>query len=138
VNDPIADALNVTPLKDTKKDVVKVEKEIVVHQTDDQVENDFEYARRNLYDIIEKGQQALEGILDVADQSQHPRSYEVAANLIKTMSEVNKDLLDLTKKKRDLQPKKEEESKQQVTNNLFVGSTAELQAMLKKRAEEGK
>ncbi len=138
MNDPIADALNVTPLKDTKKDVVKVEKEIVVHQTDDQVENDFEYARRNLYDIIEKGQQALEGILDVADQSQHPRSYEVAANLIKTMSEVNKDLLDLTKKKRDLQPKKEEESKQQVTNNLFVGSTAELQAMLKKRAEEGK
>lgn len=137
MNDPIADALNITPLKDTKKEVAKVEKEIVVHQTDDQVENDFEYARRNMYDIIEKGQQALEGILDVADQSQHPRSYEVAANLIKTMSEVNKDLLDLTKKKRDLQPKKEEESKQQVTNNLFVGSTAELQAMLKKRAEGG-
>lgn len=135
MNDPIANALNITPLKETKQEVTKVEKEIVVHQTDDQVENDFEYARRNLYDIIEKGQQALEGILDVADQSQHPRSYEVAANLIKTMSEVNKDLLDLTKKKRELQPKKEEESKQQVTNNLFVGSTAELQAMLKKKAE---
>lgn len=138
MNDPIADALNVTPLKDTKQEVSRPQpKEIVVQKTDDQVENDFEYARRNMYDIIEKGQQALEGILDVADQSQHPRSYEVAANLIKTMSEVNKDLLDLTKKKRDLQPKKEEESKQQVTNNLFVGSTAELQAMLKKRAEGG-
>lgn len=136
MNDPIANALNITPLKEIKQEAAKSEKEIVVHQSDDQVENDFEYARRNMYDIIEKGQQALEGILDVADQSQHPRSYEVAANLIKTMSEVNKDLLDLTKKKRELQPK-EEAKQQQVTNNLFVGSTAELQAMLKKRSEGG-
>lgn len=132
MNDPIANALNIAPLKDSKKEVTTIDKEIVVHQSDSQLDNDFEYARRNLYDIIEKGQQALEGILDVADQSQHPRSYEVAANLIKTMSEVNKDLLDLTKKKRDLQPKKEEETKQQVANNLavFVGSTAELQEIL--------
>jgi hypothetical protein len=135
VNDPIANALNITPLKEIKQETARAE--IVVPKTDDQVENDFEYARRNMYDIIEKGQQALEGILDVADQSQHPRSYEVAANLIKTMSEVNKDLLELTKKKRDLQPK--EESKQISANNMavFVGSTSELQTMLKKRSEGG-
>jgi hypothetical protein len=138
VNDPIANALNITPLKEIKQEPAHPARaEIVVNKSDDQVENDFEYARRNMYDIIEKGQQALEGILDVADQSQHPRSYEVAANLIKTMSEVNKDLLDLTKKKRDLQPK--EEKQQLSANNMavFVGSTTELQTMLKKRSEGG-
>jgi hypothetical protein len=138
VNDPIANALNITPLKEIKQEPAQPARaEIVVNKSDDQVENDFEYARRNMYDIIEKGQQALEGILDVADQSQHPRSYEVAANLIKTMSEVNKDLLDLTKKKRDLQPK--EEKQQLSANNMavFVGSTTELQTMLKKRSEGG-
>ena len=137
MNDPIANALNITPLKEAKQEVVKVEKEIVIQQTDDQVENDFEYARRNMYDIIGQGQEAIARLMDIADQSQHPRAYEVVANLIKTMAETNKDLLDLTKKKRELQPK-EEQTKQQVTNNLFVGSTAELQAMLQKKSEEQK
>ena len=137
MNDPIANALNITPLKEAKQEVVKVEKEIVIQQTDDQVENDFEYARRNMYDIIGQGQEAIARLMDIADQSQHPRAYEVVANLIKTMAETNKDLLDLTKKKRELQPK-EEQAKQQVTNNLFVGSTAELQAMLQKKSEEQK
>lgn len=138
MNDPIANALNLTPLKEIKQEPAK--SEITIHQAQngDQVENDFEYARKNMYDVIEKGSEALERLMDVADQSQHPRAYEVIANLIKTMADTNKDLLELTKKKRELQPKKEEESKQQVTNNLFVGSTAELQAMLQKKAEEGK
>lgn len=137
MNDPIANALNITPLKETKQEVVKTETEIVIQQTDDQVENDFEYARRNMYDIIGQGQEAIARLMDIADQSQHPRAYEVVANLIKTMADTNKDLLDLTKKKRELQPKKEE-AKQQVTNNLFVGSTAELQTMLQKKSEEQK
>lgn len=137
MNDPIANALNITPLKETKQEVVKTETEIVIQQTDDQVENDFEYARRNMYDIIGQGQEAIARLMDIADQSQHPRAYEVVANLIKTMADTNKDLLDLTKKKRELQPKKEE-AKQQVTNNLFVGSTAELQTMLQKKSEEEK
>lgn len=137
MNDPIANALNITPLSEAKQEVARVEKEIVIQQTDDQVENDFEYARRNMYDIIGQGQEAIARLMDIADQSQHPRAYEVVANLIKTMAETNKDLLDLTKKKRELQPK-EEQAKQQVTNNLFVGSTAELQAMLQKKSEEQK
>ena len=73
----------------------------------------------------------------VADQSQQPRAYEVVANLIKTMAETNKDLLNLTKQKRELITK-EDAPQQQVTNNLFVGSTAELQQMLQKKAEETK
>jgi hypothetical protein len=136
VNDPIANALNLTPLKEIQQEPTPAKTGIVVHQSEDQVENDFEYARRNMYDIIGQGQEAIARLMDIADQSQHPRAYEVVANLIKTMAETNKDLLDLTKKKRELQPKKEEESKQQVTNNLFVGSTAELQAMLQKKSEE--
>ena len=141
-NDPIANALNLTPVTSVvtpraTRPSTPNSKIIDAGDESMQLENDFEYARRNMYDIIEKGSEALNGILDVAEQSQHARSYEVAANLIKTMSEVNKDLLDLAKKKRDLMPKDDTPSTPgKVTNNLFVGSTAELQAMLKKASEE--
>lgn len=138
MNDPIANALNITPLKEIKDVATPEKKEIVVHKSDDQVENDFEYARQNMYEIIGQGQEAIARLMDIADQSQHPRAYEVIANLIKTMADTNKDLLDLTKKKRDLQPKEEEAKQQQVTNNLFVGSTAELQQLLQKKSEENK
>lgn len=139
--DPIADALNLTPITPASNAVsVKTEKAITIQPTDsgdEQVKNDFEYARKNMYDIIEQGHEAIAKLMDIADQSQHPRAYEVIANLIKTMAETNKDLLGLTKQKKELITK-EEAPQQQVTNNLFVGSTAELQAMLQKKAEEGK
>ena len=94
-----------------------------------QVESDYEYARGNIIAAIEKGQEALSGILDVAGMSQHPRAYEVAAKLLDSVSSANKDLLDLTKKKMDIsgelgQPKT-------INNNLFVGSTSELQKLIK-------
>lgn len=127
-NDPIANALNLTPIEIEKPRVVQEKKQPSL------ADNDFEYARTNLYDIIEKGQEALIGILDVANMSQHPRSYEVAANLIKTLSEVNKDLLVLAKTKQELETKTQEDQpkNQTINNNLFVGSTSELQKMLKK------
>ena len=90
-----------------------------------------------MYDIIEQGHEAIAKLMELADQSQQPRAYEVVANLIKTMAETNKDLLNLTKQKRELITK-EDAPQQQVTNNLFVGSTAELQQMLQKKAEETK
>lgn len=139
MNDTIAKILNLTPVE-VKQEPTKVVPAIAAPHpktNEDQLENDFEYARRNMYDIIEKGQEALIGIMDVAGQSQHPRAYEVMANLIKTMAETNKDLLDLNKKKRDMLPK--EEAPKQMANNMavFVGSTSELQAMLmKKKTEE--
>jgi len=94
-----------------------------------QVDSDYEYARGNIVAAIEKGQEALSGILDVAGMSQHPRAYEVAAKLLDLVTSANEKLLDLTKKKMEIsgevgQPKT-------INNNLFVGSTAELQKLIK-------
>jgi hypothetical protein len=85
---------------------------------------------------IEKGQEALSGILDVAGMSQHPRAYEVAATLVKTIADANKDLLELQKRKKDLTGVGP--SPTTVNNNLFVGSTAELQQLIKKQNEQSK
>ena len=90
-NDPIADALDVTPIEG---EIVKVDKP----EINPEMENDFKYARENLYNIIERGSDALNGIVDLAQQSQHPRSFEVVADLVRTLSTANKDLLDLQKK----------------------------------------
>ena len=120
-NDPIADALDVTPIEG---EIVKVDKP----EINPEMENDFKYARENLYNIIERGTDALNGIVDLAQQSQHPRSFEVVADLVRTLSTANKDLLDLQKKMKDLQP--EEQKNQKVTNNLFVGTTKDLTDLL--------
>ena len=92
--------------------------------------DDYEYARRNLYDVIEKGNNALEDIMDVAKQSESPRAYEVVTNLIKTMVDANKDLLQLAKTRKELEAR-EPEKAQVTNNNFFVGSSAELLKMIK-------
>jgi len=90
---------------------------------------DYEYSRTQFYNLIEKGQEAVEGILDVASDSQHPRAYEVAGQLIKHIADTTDKLVDLQKKMKDLD---EDKSVNKITNNsLFVGSTADLQKMLK-------
>jgi len=96
----------------------------------DQVDDDHEYSRAQLYNLIEKGQEAISGALDVAMSSDHPRAYEVAGQLIKHVADTTDKLMDLQKKTKDVK----EESKRgptNVTNALFVGSTADLQKMLK-------
>lgn len=125
MNDPIADTLGLTPLTKIPN---------AVQPGDTQVDDDFEYARGNLIAIIEKGQEALSGILDVAGMSQNPRSYEVVATLIKATSDANKDLLELQKRKADLTGVGPNPTT--VNNNLFVGSTAELQQLIKKQNNE--
>jgi hypothetical protein len=117
-NDPIGQALDLAPVN---------------HPTPvpiDKTETDFEYARGNLINIIEKGNEALDGILDVAGMSQHPRSYEVVATLLNSLAAANKDLLELSKRKKELT---DESSPKTVNNNLFIGSTAELQKILKQQ-----
>lgn len=99
------------------------------------VTDDYEFARSNLYDLIGKGTNALEDIMDVAKQSESPRAFEVVTNLLKTMVDANKDLLDLAKKQRDLRD--EDTPKKSVTNNLFVGSSAELLKIIKKESDNG-
>ena len=93
---------------------------------------DFETGRKNLYNLIDKGNEAIDGILNLAKEGEHPRAYEVAGQLIKTVSEVSQNLLDLQdklKKVKDIPDK----GPKNVTNALFVGSTTELQKMLKKK-----
>jgi hypothetical protein len=97
--------------------------------------NDYEYARRNLYDVIEKGSNALEDIMDIAKQSESPRAFEVVTNLIKTMVDANKDLLELAKKQKELN-KEDDTGPSTVNNNLFVGSSAELLKMIKQESEK--
>ncbi len=124
IDDTIAKTLNLTPL--TLSSTVNP-------NLSAQITNDFDYARGNIIAVIEKGQDALTGILEVASMSQHPRSFEVVATLIKAVSDANKDLLELQKRRKDLTG--EQIIPTTVNNNLFVGSTAELQQLIKKHNE---
>ena len=101
----------------------------------DDVDADYKYQRDNFYNLIEKGQNAIEGILNVAKESDHPRGYEVAGNLIKQVAEVTEKLGDLQEKMKKLKEVPTSAPKN-VTNALFVGSTAELQKMLKGKSDE--
>lgn len=124
-NDAISKALELTPLTQTLPAVTK---------QDTQVEDDFEFARGTMLSTIMKGQEALDGILEVAAMSQHPRSYEVAAKIIDSLANANKNLLDLTKTRKDIDGTTG--GPQTVNNNLFVGSTTELQKFLKQQNEQ--
>lgn len=96
----------------------------------EQTENDLVYARDNLYDVAEKGKDALYDIIELAKQSQHPKAYEALNQVLKTLIDVNVNIVDLQIKKQKLERVKDNDGAQQITNNLFVGSTADLQQML--------
>jgi hypothetical protein len=109
-----------------------VPKQVTTVIEKDTIDDDYEYARKNLRGLIENGKEVMENIIYVAKESESPRSYEVVGQLIKTLAETNKDLLDLAKKSKEL--KSEEKSGDtNITNALFVGSTAELQKLLNKQ-----
>ena len=99
--------------------------------TQDDITKDYEYTRGNLYSIIEKGQEAINGILELAQESEMPRAYEVAGQLIKSVSDATDKLIDLQKKLKDVNEEDNRKSPTNVTNALFVGSTAELAKMIK-------
>ena len=122
MNKHIDDSLDMVPL-DEVYEPVPIEKREPTQQ-----ENDYEYARENFYNVIEKGTQALEDMLDVAKASEHPRAYEVVSTLMKTLVDANKDLVEMGKKKAQEEAPKDAPV---TNNNLFVGSTAELQQLLK-------
>lgn len=128
--DIISDSLGIEPLDNSAKITQ------IIPAIKAQNNNDYEYARQNLYDIIEKGNDALEHIVDIAKQSESARAFEVVTNLIKTMAETNKDLLNLAKVKKDLEKSDMIPDKQVTNNNLFVGSSAELLKMIKDKSNE--
>ena len=113
----------------TKKVVVKPS------SNEDDIENDYKYQRENFYGLIEKGSHAIDGILEVAKQSDHPRSYEVAGNLISQVADITEKLGKLQASMKRLKEVPNNAPKN-VTNALYVGSTAELQKLLKKDKEK--
>ena len=111
----------------------KIEK---TRSASEDIRKDYEYTRGNLYSIIEKGQEAINGILELAQESEMPRAYEVAGQLIKNVSDATDKLMDLQKKLKDVNEEKEAKGPTTVNNALFVGSTAELQKLLKKNTPD--
>ena len=128
--DELNDAFNISgdiiPTESTEVGISKPER----HERND-IEKDYEYTRGNLYSIIEKGQEAINGILELAQESEMPRAYEVAGQLIKSVSDATDKLMDLQKKLKDVEEEKQSKGPNTVNNALFVGSTAELAKMLK-------
>jgi predicted house-cleaning noncanonical NTP pyrophosphatase (MazG superfamily) len=113
--------------KNQTKDIITTKK------TD--VQKDYEYSRGNLYSLIEKGQEAISGILELAQESEMPRAYEVAGQLIKNVSEATEKLMDLQKKLKSIEEESFQKMPTTVNNALFIGSTAELQKLLKSKED---
>jgi len=116
---------------DLKKHVEKVKPSLKKTETED-VKQDYEVSRAQLHNLVMKGQEAVDGILDVARASDHPRAYEVAGQLIKNVGDVADKLIDLQQKMKELD-KEEKKGPTNVTNAMFVGSTSDLQKMLKQQ-----
>ena len=116
-----------------KFNVVKTDDEVQISLVTQPIEDDAAHARETLRNLIDKGNEAIDGILHIAKNSDHPRAYEVAGQLIKTVSDTAKDLLEVQKRKQDLE--KEDAPKIQTQNNLFVGSTHELLKAMKQAKE---
>ena len=107
--------------------------EKVIPSDTDVSNTDFQYTRENLYNIIERGQDAMEGLLQVAQETEHPRAYEVVGQLMDKLTNANKELINLHKQVKDVNGERQPTN---VTNALFVGSTAELQKLLKSKQKE--
>ena len=130
--DKLDDTFNVAAEVVTESLPTKVERQKPDRLTKDDIEKDYEYTRGNLYSIIEKGQEAINGILELAQESEMPRAYEVAGQLIKSVSDATDKLMDLQKKLKDVEEEKVAKGPSNVTNALFVGSTADLAKLIKK------
>jgi hypothetical protein len=123
-------------IENTSIETIKEEKIEKVSSQVNHVKKDYEYTRGNLYSIIEKGQEAIDGILELAQESEMPRAYEVAGQLIKNVADATDKLLTLQQKLKDVNEDREVKGPTTVNNALFVGSTAELQKLLKQNTQD--
>jgi hypothetical protein len=118
LNEKLSQALDIEPIElETKTEIVEV---------NNSIDDDAEYARQNLRTLIQKGNDAADHIVEIAKQSEHPRAFEVAAGLLKNLADMNKDLLEIQKRKQDLQPKQVTQQNINVDKAVFIGSTSEL------------
>jgi hypothetical protein len=134
IDDSLSDVFNVETIPNTQ--VITRDGEII-SAGNTKIEDDFETSRSNLRILLQQGQEALQKSLDVAMQSEHPRAFEVVGNLMKQLADINQQLLDLHQQKQKLdEPSKAEKAKQVTNNNaIFVGSTAELNKLIKNMAK---
>ncbi len=132
--DPIDEALNTTSAIEVsnipENDCVK--KQDKLKNTSDDVKKDYDYTRANLYSLIEKGQESLNGIMELAGESASPRAYEVAGQIIKSVADTTDKLMELQKKIKDVDDQINKQPNNVTNNSLFVGSTSELSKLLKK------
>ena len=129
VEDKLNELLDIT---ETKQEIVQTTPAVPRPNEKEDITSDYKYSRENLYNLVERGQDAIDGILTLAKETDHPRTYEVAGQLIKTVSEVSQNLLDLQEKLKKIKDVPNTGPKS-VTNALFVGSTTELTKLLKKK-----
>ena len=133
--DSIEEALNVDT-EVVENDKIEPRKNQLKKSDQNDSEKDYEYSRAQLYSLVEKGQEAVDGALDVAQQSDSARAYEVAGQLIKHVADTADKLMDLQKKVKEIDEVKDKNTTNVTNNSLFVGSTADLQKMLKKMKKE--
>tara|TARA_Y100001958_G_C21125489_1_gene468380 strand:+ start:588 stop:1031 length:444 start_codon:yes stop_codon:yes gene_type:complete len=133
--DNLNDAFNVESISPDKiiqsPEENKIIKKDILDNVEEDIKKDYKYTRGQLYSIIEKGQEAINGILELAQESEMPRAYEVAGQLIKNVSDATDKLMDLQKKLKDVNKEEEQKGPSTVNNALFVGSTSELSKLLK-------
>ncbi len=138
VPDPISETLDIET--SIVSSVTSAETEVVAELSAgelDQIQKDYDYTRGNLYSLVEKGQEAINGILELAQESDSPRAYEVAGQLIKSVADTTDKLIDLQKKMKDLKDTTQK-GPTNVTNALFIGSTTELSKLLKQQNPKDK
>lgn len=142
MNETLNDTFNLEPVETIQGDVITKTGEVIVPQHDtntETVEYDYNTTRNNLHSLLAQGQDALLSALEIAKQSEHPRAFEVVGGLMKQLSDINTQLLDLSEKRQKLLDKNKtaEQNNPQVTNNnaIFVGSTADLNKMLQNMAK---
>ena len=132
INEKLSEILDVEPIQVVESEIVSGTEIIEAVPVVNVVETDTDFARQNIRNLIDKGSSAIEELAVVARDSQHPRAYEVMAGMLKNLTDMNKDLLDLQKKKQELTGVKESASKDvNIDKAVFVGSTAELMKLLK-------
>lgn len=122
---------NLSEIFDIEPTEKLVEEMPVVVSTNNDVETDFNIARTNINSLLQKGNVAVDNLLNVAKETEHPRAYEVVANLIKTMADLNKDLLDIQKKRKELNNNKPTSEKTVIDKAVFIGSTAEMVKLIR-------
>ncbi len=132
----IEDALDVEYTNNPEGGCTTRKAQLVNVSTEQHLQSDYEYSRAQLYNLVEKGQEAVNGILDVAQQSDQPRAYEVAGQLIKHVGDVADKLADLHKKVNEIENPKKSATKEITNNTMFVGSTAELSKFLKQKQDK--